>query len=108
VSIYTRRIVGPAILAAATEVVWTCPANTSAVIRNVLLVNSNTAVAGVIRVGIGGTTNATRFLRVGLPVATSSQYDIRVAMTEGEELWAYSDTNPSVSITVTAFVFDDP
>lgn len=105
-TVYTRRIWGPAALANAATVMYTVPPATTTVVRNIALINNSTTATHTVRLGVGGTANGQRVMRLICGPESSTYLETRIALHSGEQLYGYVDTVGSVTMTITAYVLD--
>lgn len=95
-----RRLAGPLTLGAAAATVYTVPADTTAIVKSILLCNPSGATRAV-TMSVGADATGTRFLtQLSVPAAGLQAIDTFVPLAAGETLQAFCDAAGTVNLLV--------
>lgn len=103
-AITETRIYGPAQPGTSTAVIYTVPAVTTAILKQIILANT-TGSAATVTIGINGSDAEDRIIP-SISVAANSVYtlDIALPLPTADTLDAFQGTSAAITVTISAYL----
>lgn len=96
-----KRLAGPVALGNAAADVYTAPALTKAIVRDIEVCNEDGTTAYLFTLSIGNDGPGKRLFKArSIPAAGNLQWTGNIVLEAGEKLQAYADTGAKLTLTV--------